>query len=203
MQAYMKSPMPYLGVATAARRRQVRSLCRAHGPLDRADFESLVLDLWRRARFREERYAAIDVLLDQRHAQFIDLELLPCLEELIVHGAWWDYVDAIASHAVGALLERYPAKMRRKLSTWARGKDIWKRRTAILSQLRFKSRTDDGFLLACIEPSLDWDEFFLQKAIGWALRQRAWSDPRATRRMVRKLSARLSPLARREALKNL
>lgn len=203
MQAYMKSAMPYLGIAAASRRKQVRALCRAQLPLGRRDFESVVLDLWRRARFREERYAAVDILLDPRHAEFMDLDLLPILEELIVDGAWWDYVDGIASHAIGTLLERHPTKMRPTLLRWAKGKDIWKRRSAILSQLGFKSRTDDAFLLACIEPSLDREEFFLQKAIGWALRQRAWSDPRVTRRLVRRLGDRLSPLARREALKNL
>ncbi len=203
MQAYMKSEMPYLGVSAPLRRRCVRSSCRGSPISSQKQFKATILDLWRNAKFREERYAAVDVLVDKKNADFLDLALLPTVEEMIVSGAWWDYVDPLASHAIGRLLSAHPGRMRRKLLSWSKGKNIWKRRTAILSQLSFGTETDDEFLLACIEPSLQEKEFFLQKAIGWALRQRAWSKPAVTRRLVRKLGAQLSPLARREALKNL
>ena len=81
--------------------------------------------------------------------------------------------------------------------------NIWKRRSAILIQLKAKEQTDLDFLYACIEPSLDSKEFFLRKAIGWALRQYAWTDPVEVRRYVVANEARLSGLSRREALKNL
>jgi 3-methyladenine DNA glycosylase AlkD len=86
---------------------------------------------------------------------------------------------------------------------WSRSPDMWKRRTSILCQLTFKKDTDLKLLYACIEPSMDSTEFFLRKAIGWALRQYAWTYPDEVRRYVRKNAARLSPLSRREALKNL
>ena len=124
-------------------------------------------------------------------------------EELIVTGAWWDYVDDIASHRVGPILRDHPASMRRKMLAWSKSKNMWKRRTAILCQLGFKAETDLDLLYACIEPSLESREFFLQKGIGWALRQYAWTDPAEIARYVRQNHVRLSALSRREALKNI
>ncbi len=122
---------------------------------------------------------------------------------MIVSGAWWDYVDPLASHALGHLLERDPDRMRRRLLTWSRSKNTWKRRGSILAQLRFRGETDRDLLYAFIEPSLDSKEFFLQKAIGWALRQYAWTAPREVKRYVKKNATRLSPLSKREAMKHL
>ena len=124
-------------------------------------------------------------------------------EELIVNGAWWDYVDDIASHRVGPILKKYQASMRRKMLTWSAADNLWKRRTAIICQLGFKGETDLDLLYACIEPSLGSREFFLQKAIGWALRQYAWTDAAEIKRYVRHNRERLSALSRREALKNI
>jgi len=123
-------------------------------------------------------------------------------EEMIVTGAWWDFVDDIAAHRIGPILGQEPARMKRKMLSWSRSDDLWKRRTAILCQLVLKE-TDRGLLYACIEPSLPSREFFLQKAIGWALRQYARTDPVAVRLYVRSQGDRLSSLSRREALKHL
>jgi 3-methyladenine DNA glycosylase AlkD len=203
MQAYMKSTMPYLGVQTVA----LRKVCKScFGDADFANaktWERLVLELWSNAKYREERYAAIHVLEDKRALSFQKPPTMKLYERLIVEGAWWDYVDVIASHRVGYLLENYPTAMRRKLLTWSKSANMWKRRTAILAQLGFKDRTDLAFLYACISPSLSSKEFFLQKAIGWALRQYAWTDPKEVRRYVKEQGLRLSSLSRREALKNI
>ena len=93
--------------------------------------------------------------------------------------------------------------MKPLLRTWANDADMWKRRTAILCQLGFKRDTDLDLLYACIEPSLERREFFLRKAIGWALRQYAWTDPKEVRRYVKANRDRLSPLSIREATKNI
>jgi 3-methyladenine DNA glycosylase AlkD len=124
-------------------------------------------------------------------------------EEMIVTGAWWDYVDAISSKRLGALLRSYPSRMRNTMLKWSRGRNMWKRRSAIVCQLGFKEETDLDLLYACIEPSLSSKEFFLRKAIGWALRQHAWTDPREMIRYVREHDSELSVLSRREALKNI
>ena len=118
-------------------------------------------------------------------------------------GAWWDYVDSIATRLVGDLLSRHPREMKRHMRAWARGPDVWKRRTAILSQLGFKGTTDVRLLHACIEPSIEHPEFFLRKAIGWALREYARTDPGGVAEYVGANAERLSALSKREALRNL
>jgi 3-methyladenine DNA glycosylase AlkD len=174
----------------------------------RADFPSaavwrvLVLHLWRKARYREERYAALVLASDRRATPFQTLATLPLYEELIVTGAWWDLVDDVASHRVGFLLRQHPREMKRAMRAWSRGRDLWKRRSSIICQLHFGDETDLALLYDCIEPSLSSKEFFLRKAIGWALRQYAWTDPKEVARYVRSRGDRLSPLSRREALKH-
>jgi 3-methyladenine DNA glycosylase AlkD len=123
-------------------------------------------------------------------------------EEMIVSGAWWDYVDAIASRRVGPILRRFPVPMKRLMRQWSRCDNLWKRRTSILCQLGAKSSTDLKLLYDCIEPSIGEKEFFLRKAIGWALRQYAWTDAAEVVRYVSEKGDALSPLSKREALKN-
>jgi 3-methyladenine DNA glycosylase AlkD len=130
------------------------------------------------------------------------MDALPMYEEMIVTGAWWDFVDTIAAHGIGGLLRTNKLPMSRTMLRWSRSPDMWKRRTSILCQLTFKKETDLKLLYACIEPSMDSTEFFLRKAIGWALRQYAWTNPDEVRLYVQKNVARLSSLSRREALKN-
>jgi 3-methyladenine DNA glycosylase AlkD len=202
MRAYMKSDMPYHGVPAPL----LRKLCKeAFAELAFSTplaWRETVLGLWRGARFREERYAALNLAGDKRAAAFQIPAAMKMYEELIVTGAWWDYVDDIASHRVGVILRNYPAPMSRKMLSWSRSNNLWKRRTAILCQLGFKTQTDLGLLYACIEPSIGSREFFLQKAIGWALRQYAWTDSREVKRYVRLNRDRLSALSCREALRN-
>lgn len=202
MQAYMKSAMPFLGVGSPPRRAAVRTCLADHPVHDAAELQRVVIDLWDRARFREQRYAAIDVLLHARHRRFVSYRSLPLIEKLVTEGAWWDFVDGLAAHGLGGLLRDEPAKMKRVLHRWSRARGLWKRRAALLAQLRFGADIDLDLLYSCIDDNLQHHDFFIQKAIGWALRSHAWTDPKAVRRHVASLGARLSPLARREALKN-
>jgi len=198
----MKSAMPFRGVAVPEVRKLTQSVCAAGRPLDFGEWVDTVLALYREAEYREERYAALGVTGYRRYREFHTMQALPMYEELIVTGAWWDLVDE-ASTRVGRILERYPKELRPELISWAHGSDIWKRRTSIICQGRLRARTDLELLYACIEPSLAEREFFLQKAIGWALRDVAWFNPKETLRYVRAHKSQLSPLAKREALKNL
>ena len=202
MRAYMKSAMPYLGVPSPGLRGACRLVFSTHSLDSFDDWQDTVLALWRGARFREERYAAVLLTGERRYRDYQTLDALPLYEELIVTGAWWDYVDAIASKRIGGLLKRCPARMRRTMRAWSRSRDMWKRRTAILCQLSFKSDTDLILLYDCIEPNLDDKEFFIRKAIGWALRQHAWTDAKEVQRYVARNRTRLSGLSAREALKN-
>jgi 3-methyladenine DNA glycosylase AlkD len=202
MQAYMKSEMPYWGVQTPELRRTAKAVFAAHPLVTSDQWRDTVLELWRGARRREERYAAIELAGYSRYREFRTIEALPIYEEMIASGAWWDYVDAIATHQVGELLRLYPGKMAPLLRVWAGSDDIWKRRSAILSQLHFKHDTDRTLLYDCIRPSLGSKEFFLRKGIGWALREYAKTDAKEVIRYVRQHEAQLSPLTRREALRN-
>jgi len=201
-QDYLKSAMPYHGVSSPRMRLVCRSVF-ADVDFPGADaWRRAVISIWRRASHREERYAAIELTGIKRFARFQAMDALPMYEEMIVTGAWWDYVDALATHRLGDLLRRSPSAMRRKMLAWSRSKDMWKRRSSILCQIKFKKDTDLDLLYTCIEPSLPSREFFLRKAIGWALRQYAWTDPKEVRRYVASRDTALSNLSKREALKN-
>ncbi len=209
MQAYMKSKMPYLGVAAGPMRATAKQVLKAHPVESFEGWRRDVLALWHGAKFREERYAALILCGDRRARPYQTMQALPLYEELITTGAWWDLVDELASHRLGELLENEPKPMKQAMRAWSRDANLWKRRSSILCQLRFKAETDLTLLYDCIEPSLEGPkesplarEFFIRKAIGWALRQYAWTDPAEVKRYVAAHRERLSGLSLREALKN-
>jgi 3-methyladenine DNA glycosylase AlkD len=203
MQAYMKSAMPYLGVSAVPLRQACKALFKDLQWPDSQSWQADVLALWRGADYREERYAAIELSGARAARTFQRMDALPMYEEMIVTGAWWDYVDTLASHRLSMILRNDREAMKRAMLEWAHGTDMWKARSAILCQLHAKRETDLDFLYACIEPSIASKEFFLRKAIGWALRQYAWTDPEEVRRYVAANEERLSGLSKREALKNI
>ncbi|MET8866967.1 DNA alkylation repair protein [Nonomuraea sp. NPDC004580] len=200
MRAYMKSEMPFLGVKAVPRRSVLRVVFSEHRLESAPEWRRAVLSLWREAEYREERYAAIELSGHRLYRDYQTLYTVPMYEEMIVTGAWWDLVDELATHRIGHLLATYPESMRPMMLEWAHDADLWKRRTAILCQNRFKERTDTALLYACIEPSLSDNEFFARKAIGWALREYAKVNPAEVVRYVR--AKGLTGLSKREALRN-
>ncbi len=203
MRAYMKSALPFLGVKSPEVRRVCRAVFAAHPLTSFARWEATIRALWREARYREERYAAIALAGYRRYRDYQTLDALPLYEEMIVSGAWWDLVDALAIHQIGGLLRRYPERMRATILAWSRDANLWRRRAAILCQNSLKAATDEALLFACIEPNLDASDFFIRKGIGWALREYAKTSPDAVLRFVREHASEISPLTRREALKHL
>jgi 3-methyladenine DNA glycosylase AlkD len=201
MRAYMKSEMPFLGVQKPGRTAIARAVFAAH-PLDGFEaWRDTVLRLWREATYREERYLAIALARDRRYREHRTLAALPLYEELIVTGAWWDLVDEVAVRLVGELLAREPAALPPILRAWAAGGELWLRRAAIICQVLRRRDTDLRLLYDCIEPNRDDPDFFIRKGIGWALRAYAWVDPDEVERYV--ATHELSPLSRREAVRNL
>ncbi len=200
-QAYMKSTMAFHGVTMP----EVRAISRrAFTELDGAPcgrWREEILEMWRGAKFREERYAAVLLAADGRYEACRTPAAMPMLEEMIVTGAWWDHVDAVA-HVVGEILRSHPEPMKRLMRAWSTDADMWKRRVSIICQVSLKKDTDLDLLYANIEPNLADRDFFIRKAIGWALRAYAWTDPAEIARYVRENEARMSGLSRREALKN-
>lgn len=203
MRAYMKSAVPFLGVRRPELRRACARLFAARPLADRKVWTATVRELFDAAEYREERYAAVELIGHRSCQRWEDVEALALYEHLIVTGAWWDLVDDLAIHGVGRILRGYPDQVAPILLRWASDDDRWRRRTAILAQLQSKTETDTDLLAACIRPSLEEQEFFLRKAIGWALREYAKTDPDWVRGYVEALGDRLAPLSRREALRRL
>ena len=203
MQAYMKSAMPYLGVQATPLRAACREAFVGLAFADSEAWQGAVLEVWRGAEYREERYAAIELVNHRSARAFLRLDAMPMLREMIASGAWWDFVDAIAGGPLYRVFDNDREGMAALLRQWARDDNLWLRRSAIICQLPAKEATDLALLYDCIEPSLGSREFFLRKAIGWALRQYARSDAAEVRRYVAANEARLSPLSRREALKHI
>ena len=203
MRAYMKSAMPYLGVQSTPLRAVCRPLFDQHVLASFDEWRDTIRELWHGASYREERYVALELLGDRRYRSFRTLQVLPLYAELIVDGAWWDLVDGIATHLVGDLLRQYPSEMRSVVLGWAHGEDHWLRRTSIICQVGFKASTDRQLLFACMEPSIGERDFFLRKAIGWALREYARAEPEVVRAYVTENEQRLSGLTKREALKHI
>ena len=200
IQAYMKSEMPCLGVQTPHHRKACREVFAQH-PLPSLDaWRDTVLALWREAEYREERHAAINLTGERAYRTYQTLKILPMYREMIVSGAWW---DSVAVQRLVFLLRRSPDPMARRMRSWAHSRDLWKRRSAIICQIKQKADTDLELLYDAIEPALGEREFFLRKAIGWALREHAKTDPEEVIRYVREHQAHLSPLSKREAVRNL
>jgi 3-methyladenine DNA glycosylase AlkD len=202
MQAYMKSAMPFRGVAKPERSALLKRVLAEHTLPDRVTFSGTVLKLWRTAEFREERYAAIDLSGYRAYRRWQDPELVPVYEEMIVDGAWWDIVDEVAIRRIGPILRDHRARMTPTMLAWAHDADLWRRRTAIICQVGAKEDTDTDLLTRAVEPSIAEPEFFLRKGIGWALRDYAKTAPDWVRCFVDDHPG-LSGLSRREALKHI
>ncbi|WP_370965466.1 DNA alkylation repair protein [Amycolatopsis sp. cg9] len=202
MQAYMKSAMPFRGVAKPQRSELLKRVLADHILPDRVTYSATVLELWRTAEFREERYAAIDLSGYRAYRGWQDAELIPVYEEMIVSGAWWDHVDELAIRRVGPILRAERARVTPVMLSWAADADLWRRRTAIICQVGAKEDTDTDLLTRTIEPAIGEPEFFLRKGIGWALREYAKTAPEWVRSFVDDHPG-LSGLSRREALKHI
>ena len=138
MQAYMKSATPYWGIPAPLRRVLTVAAVKAQPCTDAKVLRGTMTALWRGARRREERYAALELArVGPRHRELRGLHLLPLYEEMIARGAWWDYCDDISGEAIGPMLQSHPAALAPVLKRWAGGSDLWLVRTWILSMLTF------------------------------------------------------------------
>jgi 3-methyladenine DNA glycosylase AlkD len=198
MEAYMKGIAPFFGIKSTERRELLREHIAMHGAPVLDELPAIT-----RAAFacneREMHYAAIDLLM--KHAKKLAPEDLPWIEELITTKSWWDTVDALAIHVVGVILKRHPKVVAKWNRRWITSKDLWLNRTAILFQNRWKSDTDKDLLFANIDRHAAHTDFFIRKAIGWALRELSATDPKAVKEFVKSRS--LSPLSEREALRKI
>ena len=202
-QRYMKSEMPYWGVTLPQIRTLLKPLLKEHPPVSREAWEATVRALWDEATHREEWYAAVMLAQHPAARGWLDPASLDLWRHLVTTGAWWDVVDEVAADLVGAVLAGHREEVTPVIRAWAVDEHLWLRRTAVICQLGAKGRTDLDLLRFAIESNVDSTSFWLRKAIGWALRQYARTDPEWVRAEVDRLGGRLSGLSRREATKHL
>ena len=199
MARYMKTSMPFYGVLKSDWTPIAKRLVKLFPVTDKRSYDAAVRALWRLPH-REEKYVAIFVA---RHfAHYVNGGSLKLYEQMIRSGAWWDFVDEIAIHLVGKVVgtEREQFLL---LDQWLDDKNLWIRRTALIAQLNFKETTDtDRLSHYCLTRARE-TEFFIRKAIGWALRQYSYTQPDWVMEFLRCHQPVLSGLSYREAAKGL
>ena len=199
MRAYMRDQFPFLGIPGPLQKTLTREVLAGLAKPAEADLRAVALGCWALPE-REYQYFACGWL--RRHAKVCSAEFIDTARHLIVTKPWWDTVDALAAHLVGPLVTRHP-ELVSTMDAWIEDEDMWLVRTAILHQLGYKEATDAARLFRYCTAQLEHRDFFIRKAIGWALREYGKTDPAGVRAYVRAHESRLSALSVREALKNL
>ncbi|HZM75320.1 MAG TPA: DNA alkylation repair protein [Candidatus Limnocylindrales bacterium] len=197
MAAYMRNQFPFLGVPSPKLRLALRAA--EPGRLGQPELTAVSRRLWQLPE-REYQYAACFLLA--RFVKGCGPDFIDVAHDLIVAKPWWDTVDTLAAHTVGTLVHKHPGLVT-TMDEWIGSDNIWLARTALLHQLRYKEATDVERLFRYALKKADHPDFFMRKAIGWALRQYAWVDPETVRAFVLAHEAKFSGLTKREALKNL
>jgi len=203
MDAYMKleargDAVRFKGMHAPLRKALHKELKTQFKPTSAADRQRQVEALWA-LPFREARLLAIDVAMASK--KHITLDQLPLYERMVREGSWWDLVDGVAIHLVGGLLRTHRQKMTEVVRGYIDDDHLWMRRTALLSQCRHKDATDDVLLFELCLRCAGETDFFMRKAIGWALREYSRTAPAAVWAFVDAHSDVLSPLSQREAQK--
>ncbi|GGE62734.1 DNA alkylation repair protein [Priestia taiwanensis] len=193
MAKYMKNHFSFLGIRTPERNMLLRTFIKDYGvpSLD------IIEEIW---NLEEREYQYIALALMEKHVKKADENAMDFYEKLIISKSWWDTVDMIATRIVGVHLERYPHLIETYTAKWIKSDNMWLNRTAILFQLKFKRNTDVNRLFSYINIHAHSKEFFIQKAIGWALREYAKTDALQVVQFV--ANNKLAPLSKREALKH-
>lgn len=199
MQAYMRNQFAFLGVPTPLRRAVTAPLARAFQPQSSQELLAAARMLWQESE-REFQYVAVDLLA--RYRKILDPGDLPALLALVRKKSWWDSVDGLAV-VVGSIVRRFPREAQPAMDRAVSDRNLWMRRVAMLHQLGWRADTDTKRLYAYAEQLGQEKEFFIQKAIGWALRDYARHDPAAVRAFLVRAGKRLSALSVREASRHL
>ncbi len=195
MSRYMRGRFSFFGISVPAQRRIAREAIADLEPPGERDLLDLALRCWTP---EEREWQQLGCWYLARYVSAFSAGALPVVERLITTKSWWDTVDDLASHTVGPLVAAQP-RLAGEMDRWAGQADIWLARAAILHQLRFKERTDAARLFRHCELRAADPEFFVRKAIGWALREYSKTDPAAVRGFVAGHRDELSALSAREA----
>ena len=196
MEKYMKNLFPYLGIKTPQRRELLKQFYKEYGKPEITELKQISRELWELPE-REFQYCAVGML--QLFKNKVNADFIKHYEKLITTKSWWDTVDGIASNLVGSLFKKYTEMIKPHTEKWQASGNMWLQRTALLFQLNYKADTDVGLMFDIICRNLGSKEFFINKAIGWILREYSKTDAQAVIDFVEKTD--LAPLSKREALK--
>lgn len=200
MAAYMKTDMPFYGIQKPDRIPIYREMKMSFQPQTQKEYEKAVLSLWSLPH-REEKYAAIEYA--KQNEKFLTPASIDLYRTLLVQGAWWDFVDDIAITLVGHTYLAHRSEIKSITNQWIDDDDLWLRRTALICHNHHKKETDQKQLFShCLKRSHE-KEFFIRKAIGWALREYSYQEPHAVLDFITVNRQQLSPLSYNEAAKNL
>lgn len=199
MSKYMKNKFAFFGIKTTERRAIFKAIWKQNQQEVTANARAICLSLFEKQQ-REIHYCGIEIIIKELRKKY-DKEDIEFIKKLITTNSWWDSVDTIAKYILGGYLREFPEKIPEIISDFSKSDSMWLNRSAILFQLGYKENTDLDLLKNICNQHLSSSEFFIQKAIGWALREYAKTNPEAVKYYV--LVNNLKPLSRKEALKNL
>lgn len=199
MAKYMKNNFPFFGIKTDDRRYVFKEIWKNNENEVSTNPRAITEELYAKQE-RELHYCAIEVLMKTLKKNYIK-EDIHLIEKLIITNSWWDSVDTIAKFILGEYLLEFPTETVSVINHFSNSENMWLNRSAILFQLGYKEKTDFDLLKAICEKHKSSTEFFIQKAIGWSLREYAKTNPVAVRDFV--LNTDLKVLSKKEALKNI
>ena len=196
--AYMRNQFEFLGVKTPSRRELSKDLFTQSKDLSERELVALCKDLWAQPE-REFQYVACDLLA--KNAKRLSLTYVKRdAPWFIKNKSWWDTVDSIRK-SIEVVVYANP-ELKAEMEKWILSNNIWVVRSALIHQLTLGSKTDAKLLFKCCEIQAQETEFFVAKAVGWALRSYSYVDSNAVKKFV-KAHPELTPLAKREGLKAL
>ncbi|WP_282941022.1 DNA alkylation repair protein [Paenibacillus sp. RC67] len=198
MKQYMRNQFEFLGIRRPKRDELLKAWLKQNGLPSKEQLPDALTSLWDMPE-REYQYTALELLAKMQKK--LDKEHIDLLEWLIINKSWWDTVDGIAPNAVGYLFQKHPDLITSYAEQWIGSDNMWLQRSAILFQLKYKGKTNERLLFNYLLRRADSEQFFIQKAIGWALREYSKTNPQAVRLFIE--SHELKPLSRREGLKQL
>jgi 3-methyladenine DNA glycosylase AlkD len=196
MQKYMRDQFPFLGIKTPERKALLKQFFGESLLLKEPFQEEFVWALWEKEE-REYQYAALHYI--EKSLKKLQKSNLLLMEKLITTKSWWDTVDALAPKPIGYIAAQHPEVINEKIYHWAENENMWLRRSAILFQLKYKEKTNEELLFQYIKNNAHDKEFFIQKAIGWALREYSKTNPQSVKRFI--ATTPLSNLSIREGSK--
>lgn len=198
MKAYMKGKFEYFGIKSPERKEIVKEFLKTYGMPEEDKINNVVKESWNYPQ-REFQYFAMS--LSEKYIKKSKIEIISLFEFMIANKQWWDTIDYIASNLAGNLFLKFPKMITPYTSKWMDSGDMWFQRTAILFQLKYKENTDLDLLFDYISKLYGSKEFFINKAIGWILREYSKTDAETVKLFIANNSNSLAKLSQREALK--